>query len=240
MDQERYQEVLDQLDEQADSINLNFPAFGAAFYYVDSRLSAFANEDYWGILIEVIEVRSADIGHHRNFNTVFRYGNFLCRPVGLKENRFCFLTSDGEDGATFDEKTEILKPDTKTMKINSHIVPIPHDLNFYHKKGIDLPDKKEIGPRELLRALTPEYRELFFLNEEQLQTEFVHPIPKILQLEQWRHPTYDEENIIELPSTCKAFQMIAKVIATCDPGYYKPTEEPNTHWKNWLIADEVF
>ena len=239
MDQERYQKVLDQLDEQADSVNLNFPAFGTAFYYVDSRLSAFANEDYWGILIEVIEVSGGGIGHPRNLNSVYRYGNCSCRPIGLKENRSFSLTSDGEDGATFDEKTEILKPDTKTTKIYSHIVPIPHDLNFYYKKGIDLIDK-EICPRELLRALTPEYRDLFFLNEEQLQTEFVHPIPKILQLEEWRHPIYDEENIIELPSIYEAFQMIAKVIATCDPGYYKPTEEPNTHWKNWLIADEIF
>lgn len=35
------------------------------------------------------------------------------------------------------------------------------------------------------------------------------------------------------PSTYETWQLIAKVIVTNDPEQFKPTLEPNTHWKNW-------
>lgn len=35
------------------------------------------------------------------------------------------------------------------------------------------------------------------------------------------------------PSSYETWQLIAKVIATGDTSFYKPTLPPNTHWKNW-------
>ncbi|GAB3848261.1 hypothetical protein GCM10028822_10860 [Hymenobacter terrigena] len=35
------------------------------------------------------------------------------------------------------------------------------------------------------------------------------------------------------PSSYETWQQIAKVLATGDPRYYRPTLEPNTHWSNW-------
>ncbi|MFI5204036.1 MAG: DUF7003 family protein [Flavobacteriales bacterium] len=35
------------------------------------------------------------------------------------------------------------------------------------------------------------------------------------------------------PSSYETWQLIAKVIVTNDPKLYKPTLEPNTHWRNW-------
>jgi hypothetical protein len=35
------------------------------------------------------------------------------------------------------------------------------------------------------------------------------------------------------PSNYETWQQIAKVIVTGDTSYYKPTLEPNSHWKNW-------
>jgi hypothetical protein len=35
------------------------------------------------------------------------------------------------------------------------------------------------------------------------------------------------------PGSYETWQLIAKVIATGDTSFYKPTLEPNTHWKNW-------
>lgn len=35
------------------------------------------------------------------------------------------------------------------------------------------------------------------------------------------------------PSSYETWQLLAKVIATGDKSHYKPTMEPNTHWKNW-------
>jgi hypothetical protein len=35
------------------------------------------------------------------------------------------------------------------------------------------------------------------------------------------------------PSSYQTWQLLAKVIATGDASFYKPTLQPNTHWKNW-------
>jgi hypothetical protein len=258
MNKKRYKEVLNQLDDQARFDKMGFPAFGAGAYYVDSRMSVFADEEHWGILIEVIEDSGGGIGHPCYLNSAYRFGNYLSRPLGLEENKAFLLTSDGDDGPLFAENHGYLNPDVQTMRLRGHLVVIPRDTRFYESKGIKLVDKNkinsravlnaigkgtiivnkdEIWPLDLLRALTPEYREYFFLTEEEKQKEFMEPIPLLLQLEQWRHPLYDESNILEPPSKCETFQLIAKVISTCNPNEYKPTEKPNTHWKNWLIAD---
>ena len=278
MDKQRYTEVLEQLDMLAKEYG--FPMFGAADFYIDSRMSVFADQKHWGILMEVIEVSTGNIDLYANENYVFRFGNCLSRPLGLKENRVFYIASDGDDEPLLDSNYHInanaktmrlgptdfdsltgsnLNTNANTMRLRGHLVSIPRDLRIYESKGIHLIDKNEydpkvsfhalengkmiaikdeIWPTALLRVMTPEYRDYFFLSEKEKQIEFLCPIPQILQLEEWRHPLYDESNIVEPPSKCETFQLIARVIETCDPSFYKPTEKPNTHWSNWLTADK--
>ncbi len=242
MNEKRYQEVLGQLDEQADSVNMNFPAFGMSFYYIDSRMSVYANEEYWGMLIESIEVNPHAYGHAQLLNCVSRFGNNLIHRPGLRDDDFHRITSDGTDGHVFGDPEsrgpDCLRPNVKTIRLQNHLVEVPHEPDFYETKGIRLLNPSKISQHELLRALTPEYREHFFLSEVEKQGPFKSPVPLLLQLEQWHHPTIDEESIQEQPSKLETFQVIARVIATCDPGEYQPTEKPNTHWQNWLISDE--
>ncbi len=241
MNKNRYKEVLDQLDNQATFSKMGFPAFGSSFRYIDSRMSVFANKAQWGILIESIEVNPNSIGHDRNFNVICRFGNSLSRPLGMKHSRFIVLTSDGDDGPVFGNKKDYggyyLDKSIQTMRVRGNIIPVPRDMEIYDSKGIKLVNNDEIYPQEILRALTPEYREYFFLSEEELQTEFKETIPLLLKLDEWRHPVESENWNKEKPSDCEAFQLIAKVIATCNPNEYKPTEKPNTHWANWLSSD---
>jgi len=234
-----YREILRQLDDQAKC--LHFPAFGAGLYYVDARMSVHADRTHWGIVIQTIEITPENVGHQRIMNIIYRFGNHLHKPLGLKENRYLLFTSDGDDGPVFGEYTylesDCLNPKVRTMRIRGHIVPVPHDPKIYRAKGIELLNEHKICPEELLRALTPEYRQYFFSPQDEVQAEFVSPIPLLLELDEWRHPRIIEDGLVERPSTCETFQLVAKVIATCDPEQYRPTEKPNTHWKNWLIAD---
>jgi hypothetical protein len=242
MSSKRDRIVLDQLDEQTDGLRMDFPQFGCGFNYVDSRLHVFANFSHWGIIIQAVEVNPNSIGHDRILNVIYRFGDHLIRPLGLGDNQFAPFTADSEDGPTFGEYKyfdgDHLNPDIQMMKLRGHLVPVPHDLQIYERKGIKLVDPKKIYPQELLRALTPEYRECFFLNENELQKEFRDPIPLLMHLDEWRHPLVLDDNVLEKPSQCETFQLIAKVIATCDPNEYRPTEKPNTHWSKWLIADQ--
>jgi len=41
------------------------------------------------------------------------------------------------------------------------------------------------------------------------------------------------------PSSYETWQLLAKVIATGDISFYKPTLEPNTHWTNWLDSGSL-
>lgn len=41
------------------------------------------------------------------------------------------------------------------------------------------------------------------------------------------------------PSSYETWQLLAKVIATGDNSFYKPTLEPNTHWTNWLDSGNL-
>jgi hypothetical protein len=242
MNTELFNEILAQLDDQASWAKRGVPSFGTGFYYVDARLSIFGNGVLWGILIEVIEVNPQSIGHYRGQNDVYRLGNNLIRPLGAKDNHSYPVSGDSDEGPVFGMYKyfdgDHLNPDIQTMKLGGHIVPVPHDPEIYGHKGIKLVDPQRIYPEDLLRALTPEYREYFFLNEYELQKEFKDPIPLLMRLDEWRHPLVLDDNVLEKPSQCETFQLIAKLIATCDPAEYKPTEKPNTHWSNWLIADQ--
>jgi hypothetical protein len=55
-------------------------------------------------------------------------------------------------------------------------------------------------------------------------------LPEVLLLNEWYHNDLANG---EMPSENETFQMIAKVLETGNAEFYKPTKEPNTHWKNW-------
>lgn len=237
----RYKEILNQLDDQSSFEKENFPKFGESFRYIDSRMSVYGNKENWGLIIESIEVNLQSISHGGNLNVTFIFGNLLLNPLGLKNKNFMSITSNANDKPVFGEFNhadyDYLLPEAKSICLRGHKVPIP-DIKVYVKKGINLLNPEEIEPHELLRALTPEYREHFFLTEEEKQKEFKEPLPKLLQLEEWRHPLSFDDGTREKPSESETFQLIAKVIETCDPSLYRPTEPPNTHWKNWMISDK--
>lgn len=242
MNHGRYQEVLNQLDDESSFEKENFPKFGESFRYIDSRMSVYGNNENWGLIIESIEVNPQDIGHRRNLNIFFSYGNNLIKPIELNNDHFISITSNGDDGPVFgdysDTKYDYLLPVVKTIRIRDHLVSMPDINSIYNTKGINSVIKDNIEPENILRVLTPEYREHFFLTEEEKQKEFKELLPKLLQLEEWRHPVSFDDGTREKPSECETFQLIAKVIENCDPSLYRPTEPPNTHWKNWMISDK--
>jgi hypothetical protein len=51
--------------------------------------------------------------------------------------------------------------------------------------------------------------------------------------EEWMGQYEREEWETARPSSYETWQQIAKVLATGDTSYYRPTLEPNTHWSNW-------
>lgn len=209
-----------------------FPWLGYGFVYIDSRMKVFGTGKDWAVTIEVIVVNTHMPDLEACANSFYAWDTKSY--IQLKKPDFFPIAFDGDDGPVFSD-FELIKG-AKTIKIRNHIVPIPQNDEIYANKRIDLIGG-DITQYELLRALTPEYRDFFFLSDEEIYKKLNMDIPKLLQLEEWRHPVVYEDTTLESPAECEVFKLIAKVIETQDPTFYKPTEKPNTHWSNWILND---
>ena len=209
-----------------------FPWFGEGFIYIDSRLHIYCSDTDWTVLIEVINDNPQDLGHNACLETVYmwdtkQHKGGLCKPI------YYNITSDGDDGAVF---SDFELNNVKNMSIRERLIPIP-DKTVYDKKNIQITSIDEVQQYEILRALTPEYRDAFFMREDDILKLVGVKMSKLLQLEEWRHPLVYDDGTYEHPVECEVFQLIDKVIEYKDPSMYRPTEEPNTHWSNWTSND---
>jgi hypothetical protein len=210
-----------------------FPWFGVGFPYIDSRMSIYASLEHWAVVIQEIIVNQHVPGIDSIANMIYIWDNN--NFTELKEPDIIQIASNGEDGEVFSMFD--VNMDTQTMKIHGKIVPIPQSLEIYSKKNIKIIDSNQILAYELMRALTPEYRDVFFFNDDDILCKLKLDIPKLLQLDEWRHPIVYEDATFEYPARCEVFQLIAKAIESLDASLYKPTEQPNTHWSNWTAND---
>jgi len=96
--------------------------------------------------------------------------------------------------------------------------------------------KFELDTWHLARGLVPEHRDLLLATESERRRGVPADLPLLLQIDEWDHPRLLEK---ELPSSCESFKMIARVLASGDPGKYQPTEPPNTHWSNWPLSGSL-
>lgn len=212
-----------------------FPWFGEGFRYVDSRMSVYASREHWAIVIQVIIVNQNAPGIEAIANEFYVWDNK--NNIGLKEAEYLQIASNGDEGEVF--SLFDLNNNIKTIRIRDSIVPIPQSMEVYKRKNIEILGNGQILQYHLMRALTPEYRETFFLRDDEILHKLDLNIPKLLQLEEWRHPIVYEDTTLEYPSDCEVFKLIDKVIESLDPSLYKPTEKPNTHWSNWTINDAI-
>src|SRR4029453_17979640 len=96
-------------------------------------------------------------------------------------------------------------------------------------KGITMVED-QLSATDLFRSLLPEHRERFLATDAELRQRIPKDLPLLLKLDEWYHP--DVVNG-DKPSDNETFQLIAKVLAKGNASLYAPTNEPNTHWKNW-------
>tara|TARA_R110002111_G_scaffold1640_3_gene11084 strand:+ start:873 stop:1241 length:369 start_codon:yes stop_codon:yes gene_type:complete len=116
------------------------------------------------------------------------------------------------------------------MVLRNKEMAINHNREFYLKKGIELEENDKIFVWEFLRGLEPEYSKEFEATEQEIRKRIPMDLQKIMELTEWNHPDYADS---EIPSKNQTFKQIAKVLETGKKKFYKPTEKPNNHWKNW-------
>lgn len=102
---------------------------------------------------------------------------------------------------------------------------------LYQSHGIEFEDEEKINAFEFLRLLDALHHEKLVGTEDEIRQRIPHDLPKILELHEWFHPDVANE---ELPGANETFSQIAQVLESGDINFYRPTENPNTNWKNWL------
>lgn len=223
-------DILDQLNQCADGFT--FPMLDNGYVYpVDTKLSAYRDENRWVLLIEVVGFNYRGGGHNGITNCLHLFGNCLSFPPGTNNANFIYITDNSSEGSTFDEEyIESLNPEVNTFLIRGKEIKINHSPSYYASKGIELEQPPQIKIWEFLRGLIPEYRSDLLATEEEIRSRIPKDIPLILTLDEWYHPDLAGS---EKPSDNETFQLIAEVLEKGNNQIYKPTQMPNTHWKNW-------
>jgi hypothetical protein len=230
------EEILSQLDDCARGFT--FPMLDNGYVYLaDARLSAYRDETRWALIIEVVGYNPRAGGHGGACNCLHCFGNCLRRPPGTANEDFLCVTDDGPDGPTFDDENDSdIREGARTIRIRDSIVLLDLAPEALTRKGIEPEDPPQITGAELLRGLVPEHRDLLLATEEELRGRVPPDLPLVLRLDAWHHPDLAGD---ELPSESETFKLIADVLVSGNPSNYRPTEEPNTHWKNWPEAGSL-
>jgi hypothetical protein len=75
-------------------------------YLAGTKLSAYRDDNWWVLIIEIIGFSYREGGHDGITNCLHIYGNCLDYEPGIRNENFLYLTGDADDGNTFDEEQE--------------------------------------------------------------------------------------------------------------------------------------
>lgn len=224
------QEILKQLDNCAKGSQ--FPMLDNGYIYLaDTRMSVYASQRNWAIIIEVLGYNPRAWKTDGFDNCLYCFGNFLACKSGTENANFLFPISDGISAPLFAEnEPEVINPLAKDVKVRENLLSIRDDLADYIKNGIILESPPSIRAFEFLRLLAITHRDLLLATETELRARLIGDIPLMLQVNEWCHPDIAND---EKPSENETFILIAEMIDKLDINMYHPSKLPNTHWSNW-------
>lgn len=206
----RADEVLAQLDQAA--IDFQFPDLSHGYYYaVDARVRAFGDAARWALVVETVgyNPRAGNL-----IDVVHTFGNCLTSGApGYENEDFHVRIENMEDVESRDDPERYLG--TAPLVVRGHAI------------GIDAPKGEELA--SAFRRLVPAHRDLLFGDDAEVRRRLPAGLPQLLQLEEWNQPDLFETP----PGQSQTYQLIAVVLESLDPGRYRPTLAPNTHWSNW-------
>jgi len=223
-------EILDYLDQ------CEMPMLDNGYYYhADQQISIYRSEKEWVMIIQILQFYNRCPDIKGISTTIYKYGSSVAKGETFNNGSFNFLASDhkaktyieGDDSYEY-----FLNPKVNSIKFNNHLIPIEHDRRKYKLKGIDLESEDTIQPYELLRYISIDYANLFWIDSTELSINFHYN--EEIKFTKWEHPDNIETNF----SDKKSFIEIANSLAnnTNFDRLKIENENSNTHWSNWPIG----
>ena len=235
------EDILSILDQC--SADFTFPMLDNGYVYLAAtRLSLHRSDADWGLVIEVFgyspRAGLPDTHIYTFASTLFcrdapekyrsrqAYDNNLANNPH-NESRFIYPVGneDWEDP----ESWEYIAEGATVVEVRGRVLKLP-SLEEYGRRGIELDEPPRIHVFELCRFLAEVEREQLLGSSEERRISIPPDLQQVLQLEEWNHP-----NLVagDLPSQSETFRQLTQVLATGDLHLYRPSQPPNTHWKNW-------
>ncbi|MFO0969231.1 MAG: hypothetical protein U0793_27055 [Gemmataceae bacterium] len=234
-------EILSILDRCCDAYA--FPMLDNGYVYLAAtRLSLYRSEMDWAMVIEVFGYspragvpdtsiqtfasRLHDRDPPENYVNRQAYERYLAnRPNNEYRSIFPVQAGPWQD----EENDEFVAEGADEVLVRTRAIPLP-SAGEYVRHGIHLEQAPRVQVFELCRFLAAIARDQVLATAKVRRVSILPGMEQILQLEEWHHP-----NVVakEGPSSSETFQQLARVLATGDARLYRPTQPPNTHWRNW-------
>ena len=221
------QEILEYLDM------CEFPMLDNGYYYhADQELRIFRNDKNWVMAIQVIQHNNHSLGVDGFSTIVYKYGKNINPDESFSNENFYHLAKDVDHPTFIDEPNtfnSFLNPLANQLQIRETTIPVEHNLSKYKQKGIKLETNGKIRPWDMLRFITPEFSDYFWLTNEELKID--QDLKEALRIKTWEHP----DNIDTLFSDMNSFKEISRCLAlNIEFDRTKiETKNSNTHWSNW-------
>src|SRR5262245_504654 len=238
----RAKEMLDVLDRCCGAFS--FPMLDNGYVYLAAtRLALFRSDLDWAMVIEVFGFsprsglpdthihtfasRLHDRTPPEKFASRQAYENYLANNPN-NESRFVSPIEEGpwQDQETFEELAE----DAAELVLRGEPIVLPK-RDEYALHEIELSDPSCVRTFELCRYLAAVARERVLATPAEQCANVLPNMSRLLQLDEWHHPDVVDDS--KRPSGSETFQQLARVLESGDVSLYRPTQPPNTHWRNW-------
>lgn len=234
-------EILEVLDRTAELFD--FPMLDNGYIYLAAiRLSLFRSSDDWALVIE--RFGYSPRAYLPSIDVMTFASRLHDRPPPAKgstiehQRQWQSLRPSNEfvsfyplaDGDWIDvEDSESVAGDAAQIVVRDTPRALPA-LDEYLRHGIALEDPDRVRVFELCRYLAAVARGDVLARPDERRVNVIPELPQLLMLDEWHHPDLVSD---ERPSESETFRQLAEVIETGDATRYRPTREPNTHWKYW-------
>lgn len=234
-------DILSALDKCCESFT--FPMLDNGYVYpAATRLSLYRSAEDWAMVIEVFgfSPRSGipDIQLH-TFASRLRRGKSV-DDYASRQAYESYLANNEHNESTFvypieegswlhSGNPELLAEGQSTVLVRGNPVDTPR-LAEYAPYDVTLQDPPNVHVFEFCRFLAACARGSVLATADERRMCVPPELEQVMQLEEWNHPDLVNGERLSANAT---FKSLAEVLVHGNVSGYQPSEEPNTHWKNW-------